>query len=132
MSDDWKTWIGGVNPQARAGLIHMLGVCVDDCEVMAKAGREALDALNASTAYWSPELDDETAAALGTMDNYRLFPLEALQGAADDWQAKSGREERKALVAAEARAAEALAEVARLRSAVEGITLPTLLLEPLE
>ena len=110
----------------------MLGVCVDDCEVMAKAGREALDALNASTAYWSPELDDETAAALGTMDNYRLFPLEALQGAADDWQAKSGREERKALVAAEARAAEALAEVARLRSAVEGITLPTLLLEPLE
>lgn len=124
MSDDWKRWIGGVNPQARAGLIHMLGVCVDDCEVMAKAGREALDALNASTAYWSPELDYKVAAALGTMDNYMSFPLETLQGALYDWQVESGIKERKALAAAEARAVEALAEVARLRSAVEGITLP--------
>jgi hypothetical protein len=125
MSNDWQTWIGGVNPQARDGLIHMLGVCVDDCEYMAKRGREALAALDASTAYWSEELEEAADCAVSTMENYQSFPLDALMAAMADWQKDSGSEQRQALAKAEAKAAEALAEVARLRSVVDNLQMPT-------
>jgi hypothetical protein len=112
---DWKSWLGMKDAKARDGLIHMLGVCVGDCELMAKAGREALDALNKSESYWSVELEAKVADALGTMDNYMVFPLETLQGAMDDWQSENDTARHDARVAAQKRLAkaEALAEAAR-------------------
>jgi len=86
MSDDWKSWMSYPDATARDGLIRMLGVCVDDCEVMAKAGREALAALTKPKSARGDELNSKVADAVATMDNYRMFPLEALQGAAAEWQ----------------------------------------------
>lgn len=127
MSDDWKSWMGGKDPKkARDGLIHMLEVCVGDCELMATEGRAALEALKESTDYWSPELEESVDGAVRTMDNYMLFPLGTLQGALGDWLDECGFDERQALRLAEKRAAEAIAEVERLRASVASISLPAL------
>ena len=127
MSDDWKTWMGGKDPKkARDGLIHMLEVCVGDCELMAARGRAALEALKESTDYWSPELEKPVIDAVHTMDNYMSFPLDTLRGALGDWRDECGFDERQALIKAEKRAAEALAEVERLRASVASISLPAL------
>lgn len=133
MSDDWKTWMGGTDPKkARDGLIHMLEVCVGDCELMAEQGRAALEALEKSADYWSPELEETAAFAVNTMDSYMCFPLEALQGALGDWLDECGFDQRQALHLAEKRAAEALAEVERLRASVASISLPAITPTPTE
>lgn len=127
MSKDWKTWMGGTDPKkARDGLIHMLGVCVGDCELMAARGRAALEALKESTDYWSPELEETVVDGVGTLRNYMCFPLEDTEDAFYDWQDECGRAQREALIEAEERAAKALAEVERLRASVASITLPAL------
>lgn len=133
MSDDWKTWMGGKDPKkARDGLIHMLEVCVGDCELMATEGRAALEALQESADYWNPELEEAVAGAVRTMDNYMLFPLGILRGALGDWREECGFDQRQALRLAEKRAAEALAEVERLRASVASISLPALTPTPTE
>lgn len=132
-SDDWKSWIGGEGPKkARDGLIYMLEVCVGDCELMATEGRAALEALQESADYWSPELEEAVENGVRTLDNYRIFPLEALKGAFYDWQDECGKEQREALIKAEQRAAEALAEVERLRASVASISLPAIAHTPTE
>jgi len=63
----------------------MLEVCVDDCALMAAAGQDAVNALKASPDYFNADLKKEVEYAIRQMDNYRLFPLEELEDAHDDW-----------------------------------------------